>query len=238
MIVSQRWNRIKVKAWLSVFILILVSCYLAFFHFYTAPEKVITLTAGDFEHIRFSSKKPSLYSYQDNKLLIEVDNSASFLMQAFDKVKPVDKVAFEWRSQGAPAITDAAHEARRDGDDAVFKLGLLLASDSSPDDIFLPSWMRRVKELLHFDSEQMMFLVAGAKHPAGQHWQGPYNSRMTMISMISVTDQQGWNKAVYEFEEPVEVVAMWLMADGDDTHSTFITEIKNIVIKESAGLAE
>ena len=226
------------KVWLSGFILIMVLAYLVFFHFYTTPEKVISLTAGDFEHIRFSSKNPSQYRYQENKLLIEVENSASFLMQAFDEVKHVNKVAFEWRSQGAPAIIDAAHEARRDGDDAVFKLGLLLSSDSSPDDIFLPSWMRRVKELLHFDSEQMMFLVAGAKHPAGQHWQGPYNSRMTMISMISVTDQQGWNKAVYEFEQPVEVVAMWLMADGDDTRSTFTTEIKNIVIGESDGVTE
>ena len=77
----------------------------------------------------------------------------------------------------------------------------------------------------------MFFLVTDAKHEAEQRWPGPYNSRMTMISMNSVSEHQGWNRASYQFSEPVKVVAIWLMADGDDTSSSFTTHVKNIRIE-------
>jgi hypothetical protein len=52
-----------------------------------------------------------------------------------------------------------------------------------------------------------------------------------------VTLQQGWNKAYYQFSEPLKVVAIWLMADGDDTQSAFTVSVKNINLQETAGKA-
>lgn len=228
-------QKVKRKLFLIIFILIIIFIYLFFSRFSDVPVKNISLTAGDFEHIQFSTKSPNIYQYSDNELRIEVDNSASFLMRAFDKVKVIEKIDFEWKSDGSPQIRDAAHESQRDGDDAVFKLGLLIESDDELDTVFLPAWMRRVNALLHFPSAEMIFLVAGAKHQQRQRWSGPYNHRMTMISMSSFPDEaaSGWNKVSYHFEQPVKVVALWLMADGDDTHSKFTSKIKNIVIGES-----
>jgi len=195
------------------------------------PVKILSLKAGDFEHIQFRSKNPSVYQYRDNELVVDVDNSASFLMQAFTEVKLVTDVSFEWRSEGLPAIKDAEHESSREGDDAVFKLGLLVEAPNSVDDIFLVSWMRRVHQLLNFHSEEIIFMVAGAKHDAEQHWTGPYNRRITMIAMNAVADGSGWTKASYQFSEPIKVVAVWLMADGDDTSSDFKVRVKNIGIE-------
>jgi len=214
-----------------IILLIIVLSYFAFPLLITHPVKTISLTAGDFEHIQFSTKNPTIYRYQKNVLVIEVDNSASFLMQAFDTVKHVNNVSFEWKSNGLPTINDAGHEARREGDDAVFKLGLLIEADEELTSLFLPLWMRRVNELLNFYSGEMFFLVAGAKHAAQQDWPGPYNKRMTMIAMENVSDFQGWSKASYQFSEPVKVVALWLMADGDDTSSSFTVHVKNISLE-------
>lgn len=196
------------------------------------PVKTIALTSGDFEHIQFSRKKSNIYQYQNGVLIIRVDDSASFLMQAFDKVKHVEAVSFEWQSQGQPAIESIEHEKQRSGDDAIFKLGLLIESNEVQTDFFLPPWMRRVNDLLKFSSEEMFFMVAGAKHTAGQTWPGPYNRRITMIAMNNAALGLGWNKARYQFSEPVRVVAIWLMADGDNTHSTFVSRVRNIVIEE------
>ncbi len=219
---------------LVLFILLIsILSYFAFALFLPPPEKIISLTTGDFEHIRFRTKTPTAYSYHDNDngLLIEVDNSASFLMQAFTEVRQVRQVSFEWKSSGVPVIKDAAHEMQRQGDDAVFKLGLLIETPDAISDLFLPSWMRRVDDLLNFPSDEMIFLVADARHAGGQHWTGPYNSRVTMIAMNKVAGSRGWNRARYQFPEPANVVAIWLMADGDDTASSFTAHIRNIKIE-------
>lgn len=216
-----------------IILLITILSYLAFTFFSLMPEKVVSLTAGDFEHIQFRSRTPTIYNYRedDNSLLIKVEKSASFLMQAFTEVKAVKQVSFEWKSDGLPAIKNAERESQRHGDDAVFKLGLLIETPDAISDVLLLSWMRRVDSLLKFPSDEIIFLVAGARHAAGQRWPGPYNRRVSMIAINDVATEQGWHKADYQFSKPVKVVAIWLMADGDDTASSFSVQIKNIKIE-------
>lgn len=215
-----------------IFLLVAVVSYLLYLQFKPMPVNTIALTSGNFEHIQFSRKTPNSYRYQDDVLVIDVNNSASFLMQAFGKVKHVEAVSFEWQSKGRPAIESIEQEKQRSGDDAIFKLGLLIETREAPDEFFLPAWMRRVDALLKFPSEKMFFLVAGAKHAAGQIWAGPYNRRMTMIAMSESELDQGWHAARYQFSEPVRVVAIWLMADGDDTHSAFTVSVRDIRLVE------
>ncbi|NOQ89996.1 MAG: DUF3047 domain-containing protein [Gammaproteobacteria bacterium] len=196
-----------------------------------SSEKAILLNADNFEHIEFKRIKSSDYTYQGQQLRVAVDGGASFLMQAFDHVRLVSKVSFEWRSEGLPQTIDAKQEEKRAGDDAVFKLGLLLESDDSSLNPFLPSWMKRVEALLKHPSEDMIYLVAGAKHKPGIQWLNPYNKRVLMIAVDSIKDQHGWQQSSYHFDVPVKVVAIWLMSDGDNTGSQFTAHIKNISIE-------
>jgi len=193
--------------------------------------EVISLQGDNFEHIEFGKINANHHVFHDQQLQIDVDSSASFLMKAFNTVRQIHQVSFAWRSRNAPQIINSQHEAKRKGDDAVFKLGLLLKSDDSSLNPFLPSWMKRVESLLKFPSQDMIYLVADAKHAPGRQWPNPYNKRVTMISISSVPDHQGWMQASYQFEQPVNVVALWLMADGDNTKSKFTARIKNVVLK-------
>jgi hypothetical protein len=84
---------------------------------------------------------------------------------------------------------------------------------------------------LKFPSEKMINLVVAAKHASGEQWPNPYNKRVTTIAVGSVSSGQGWMKASYQFAQPVDVVGLWLMADGDNTSSSFSTYIKNISIE-------
>ena len=193
-------------------------------------QEYIVLQPDAFEHIRFGKIAPTRYRFDNGRLIAEVDDSASFLMQTFDTVKTITAVRFKWQTQGRLFVKDAAHERRRDGDDAVFKLGLLLKADAVLPNPFVPMWLKRVQALLKFPSETMLNLVAGAHHPAGDQWPGPYNSRVKMIAIKSAPDGEGWRQASYQLETPANVVAVWLMADGDNTHSTFTTQVKEIVL--------
>lgn len=195
--------------------------------------EVISLQVDSFEHIQFKKIKANHVSYQEELVQIDVDDSASILMLPFETVKPINKVSFEWRSEGRPLVKDSQHELKRSGDDAVFKLGLLLQTDDESINPFAPSWLKQVRELLTFPSEEMIYLVVGAKHPAGERWISPYNKRVTMISVASKDVGDGWRQSSYQFEQPQDVVALWLMADGDNTHSAFTVSIKNIVLEKS-----
>jgi len=196
-----------------------------------AQAENIVLQADDFEHIQFKKIRASTYTFHDQLLQIDVDKSASFLMLPFDEVKKIDRVSFEWRSEGRLQIDSPQHEEQRNGDDAVFKLGLLQKSEDSFLNPFLPPWMKRVEALLKYPSENMINLVAAAKHAPGEQWPNPYNKRVTTIAVGSVSSGQGWMKASYQFAQPVDVVGLWLMADGDNTGSSFSTYVKNISIE-------
>jgi hypothetical protein len=191
----------------------------------------IALQAENFEPIQFKKIPANKYSYDKGVLKIEVDASASFLMLPFDTVKKIKKVSFEWRAEGAPLIKNAQHELQRNGDDAVFKLGLLLKSEDESINPFVPSWLKQVRQQLKFPSEEMIYLVVGAKHAPGERWISPYNRRITMISVASQSDESGWQKSSYVFDKSQDAVALWLMADGDNTHATFSVSIKNIVLE-------
>jgi hypothetical protein len=188
--------------------------------FAATPVEVISLQADNFEHIQFKRIKANRYTFQQ-QLQIDVDNSASILMLPFETVKQLNKVSFEWRSEGGPLTKDSQHELKRNGDDAVFKFP------------FIPSWLKQVRKQLKFPSEEMIYLVADAKHAPGERWTSPYNRRVTMISVESRGDGSGWQQSSNQFEQSLDVVALWLMADGDNTHATFTVSIKNIVLEKS-----
>ena len=205
----------------------------------SAPDD-LSLFENNYTHIQFGRIKSNQYDFDSRVLKAEVDHSASFLMKAFESVKPVKQVSFKWRSDGLPDVKDAMHEKQKAGDDAVVKLGLLLKSDNEIDNPLLPKWMRQVKSLLNYPSENMIYLVAGSRHVAGEQWPNPYNRRVTMVAMSSANIdsklesridgefEEGWQQASYRFSEAVEVVAIWLMADGDNTGSSFTSYVKDI----------
>jgi len=208
----------------------------------SAPDD-LSLFESNYTHIQFGRINANQYEFKSRVLKTRVDSSASFLMKAFESVKPVKQVSFKWRSEQLPEVNDAAHEKQKMGDDAVFKVGLLLKADNELDNPFLPKWMRQVKSLLNYPSENMIYLVAGSKHVAGEQWPNPYNRRVTMVAMsaadieskleskIDGEFEEGWQQASYRFGEAVEVVAVWLMADGDNTGSSFTSYVKDIIIE-------
>lgn len=192
-----------------------------------APDDM-SLFKSNYQHIQFGRIKANRYSFEAHTLKIEVDNSASFLMKSFESVRPVRQVSFHWRSDNSPGVIDAEHETQKAGDDAVFKIGLLLRSENVIENPLLPRWMRQVRTQLKYPSENIIYLVADAKHAVGEQWVNPYNRRVTMVSMMSSVSEGGWQRASYTFNDPVEVVAIWLMADGDNTKSRFTSYVKAI----------
>jgi hypothetical protein len=220
----MRWN-------LSALYLLLVILLQSNGLYAGSMEELLDLKADNFEHIEFKRIKQSRYRFHDQQLQVDVEDSASFLMKSFDSVRKIRQVSFKWQSNGALKIKDAQHEEQKQGDDAVFKLGLLLEGSDSFSNPFVPAWVKRVDDLLKYPSEDMIYLVADSKHVPGQRWANPYNKRVTMIAIDSIDDAQRWQQASYYFDTPVNVVGLWLMSDGDNTASSFTVTIKDIKLE-------
>jgi len=186
---------------------------------------------AELQHIEFGRIPANEITVSDGTVTFRVMKSASFLMQGFDQVMPVKQVDLSWKSEGVPSLQDADQEKQKAGDDAVVKLGLLLRADKEGFNPFLPGWMKQVRQELSHPSEMMIYLVADSRHDAGQRWANPYNERITMVSMLDVPTGDGWNRSTMEFDEPVDVVAIWLMSDGDNTGSSFVTTVREVVLR-------
>jgi hypothetical protein len=147
----------------------------------------------------------------------------------FKQKKTVRAVRFDWKlDTGQLNLASAAEELKRAGDDSVFKLGLMLEGQAQLPLAFAPDWLQQVNAALSFPSEMIIYIVAGAKHAAGEHWPNPYNKRVEMIAADEHRLDAGWSEASHRFVTPVSVVGLWLMADGDNSQSGFSARIKNI----------
>jgi hypothetical protein len=200
----------------------------------TAQAENLVVNAGNTQHIQFKRIAPSAYRFEQDSLHIAVSDSASFLLLPFKQNKIVSAVRFDWKLEaGELRLENAAHEARRDGDDAVFKLGLLIEGKPGLPAPLAPKWLKQASEALSYPSNRMIYIVAGAKHAAGDRWTSPYNRNIEMLAADERKQDNGWSQASHAFDSPVSVIGIWLMADGDNTDSTFLSRVRNIGLVSS-----
>ena len=94
-----------------------------------------------FTPIKFKRIKTKRFSFRDNRIIVKVARSASFLLFTFERITNIKRVQFDWKSEGLLKVEDAVHEASKQGDDAFIRVGLILKSKSDFIDLFgSPKW--------------------------------------------------------------------------------------------------
>jgi hypothetical protein len=192
----------------------------------------ITPDTHVFDHIHFKRIKPNIVSFNNNTIQFDVNKSSSFLLLAFDDIRSVHKVSFEWQANGMLNKESIDQESTRKGDDAWLRVGLVLSGDPGPvPEALLPRWTRQVRDTLRHPSNRMLYLIPGAMHPPGATWKSPYSSDIEMVSVASTALNDSWQLAAHQFSQPQQTVGLWIMADGDNSDSVFISRLRNLVIE-------
>lgn len=192
----------------------------------------IFLHKNNFEHIHFRRIQPTLVTFNTDNIQFDVNKSSSFLLLAFEDIKTVQSVSFEWKASGMLNKNSAKQERTRSGDDAWLRVGLIISGQ--PDlvpEALLPRWVKQVRNTLNHPSDKMIYLIPDARHAPGETWRSPYNSDIEMISVDSHDLNNDWRQVSYEFTQPQQTVGLWIMADGDNTASIFSTQLRNLQIK-------
>ena len=94
-----------------------------------------------------------------------------------------------------------------------------------------PGWIKKVRETMHLPSEMMIYLVAGSQHKPGEYWKSPFSNDVGIIAADDITTDDGWLLSQHEFKSPLDIVGLWIMADGDNTASSFSTSIKSLILE-------
>ncbi len=181
-----------------------------------------------FEKLTFSDLPATSYEQKDGQLKIDVKQSAAAWVLAFPTARPLHALGFEWKSSVESLVPSAEAEETKAGDDAILRIGLLLAGPAPTVPFFAPAWIKAVKKLMKQGSDRMVYLTVGAKHKPGQEWKSPYASSIENRALASEAGADGWKKTIFKPEAPMQVVGLWLMSDGDNTKQSFQVELRNL----------
>ena len=191
----------------------------------------ITLDNKNTTHITFKRITPNNFYFKEGTLTIKANNSASFLLLPFKSIRKINKVSFQWKKQGSINVKNAQQEETRRGDDAYLRIGLAIEGKPLFVNPLAPKWVKKVRGTLHYSSDKMIYIIPGSRHEDGQHWKSPYSDDVEIIAVGSNTKKDGWNFSEHKFENSQTVVGLWIMADGDNTQSTFTSQLKALTLE-------
>lgn len=195
-----------------------------------AKEKVreIPLDEDAWAKITFDDIAPTDYKAQKGILTATVDQSASALIYAFDQPQTVQAAGFQWQNQGTLKVKSAKHEASKVGDDALLRVGVMIAGPKPTIPFFAPAWIKKTASALKQPSDRMIYLTVGSKHKTGKSWSSPYADSIHSVAVASEKAKNSWQTVNHRFKTAQSVVGLWLMADGDNTGSQFQVKLKNL----------
>ena len=191
----------------------------------------LSLDPKDCHHVSFEDIEPTKYEY-DTKLKVlnaKVEKSSSILVIPFDKIQKIKNVSFEWKVKGQLPPVDLEKLKKKEGDDAVLRIGLLVHGDPPMFSFTAPAWLKKVSNILKHPSDKLLYLVAGL-NKQGLVWESPYSDTIEQISVKTESLKENWNASSHSFNKPMQVVGIWIIVDGDDTKVKFQTAIKNLKI--------
>jgi hypothetical protein len=190
---------------------------------------IIPLHSSSWKHIDFGKIKTNEITFSNN-IIINVDNSSSFLIHKLETPKEIKSISIEIDISKKLNIKSAS-------DDYPFKIGLIIEGDkklTGMKKFFAPKWIKEVykfagnmKGLDHIE----MFIATFNKELHGQKREHPQSDLFTENFVFNLNDK-GVQRFNYKLEKPITASALWLSADGDGSNSSFSTTVKSITFNQ------
>lgn len=185
--------------------------------------------------LSFSSIPANTVSVENDSLQLSVEKSASPLVYKLDEPTTLASLTLKARWSGSLNIPQGAVQGASGADDFVLKLGVVEAGDRTLNWLqrrIAADWIQQLFKLapkgtgvkrIHFLSTTLQrgLLGSSREHPLSDLL---YESRITYL------ESPGAFEMVYQFDEPVLVLGLWISSDGDDTGSTFDVSIEQITL--------
>lgn len=201
-----------------------------------AAAMILSLGQQDWQELRFDRVPANEVEFSEESLSIAVQKSASPLVRVYDSPARVRKITVTGRVRGTLAVHPDQF-ADQGFDDALLRVGVIVPGEKRLNLIqrrLAPEWLRRI-DALFGERAGGVGEIRSALLVPHEEWLGKTrrNPEVDLFHdrMASSPGADGRFRMTLEFETPPEVCGFWLLADGDDTGSTFRVWLEEFVIE-------
>lgn len=187
-----------------------------------------SLDLKGYETITFDDIPQTQYSNKGSHLVAKVKQSSSVLLKPFSEKVSVKSVTVTWKTSGELKVKTLDLHRTKAGDDAYFRVGLIISGPAPMVPFFAPAWIKKSKQVLKLPSDKMIYLTLGATVAPGKIWTNPYSGSIQGASANRHLQDMEWTVSTFDLPKDTEIVGLWLFADGDNTKSSFEVEVKSI----------
>ena len=167
-------------------------------------------------------------------LRISVDASASPLIYVFDQPLLVKQVHVAGEIHDLPSIPIDIEQGANGADDFVFRLGLVLEGDKTlgfAQKLVAAQWVKTLFELAAAASGIDHVLFLNLANPPDISWENREHPKSKGLFREQIVQHVSAGEAFemnYSLPDDKRVLALWISADGDDTHSQFALNLNKI----------
>lgn len=189
-------------------------------------------TPEGWESARFDGVAPNQIDFGRGGMTISVESSASPVFHLYSSPQQVSSLSVSGRVEGTLDF-----EAADDWpDDALLRVGIVVAAPEPARRLSLlaaPGWVRELNKRLRAMDRGVETIRTFHVMPK-EEWVGRtrINPNVDVFQETVATAPGGDGRfAIEESFAPVEVLGIWVLADGDDTDSSFEVTIDRIEVE-------
>lgn len=171
---------------------------------------------------------------QGDSLIIDVKSSASPLIHALPSLQSVSRVQVKGVIDKLITLPSGKRHGDEGADDFPFRLGLVLRGDKTLGRInrlIAPQWVKELYQLAPNDQgiDKVLFLnLSGPDKPLWNQRVYPKSRDLFEEIMVGQINEAGSFYFEWKPDQPLDVIALWLSIDGDDTKSNYQVIIDDI----------
>lgn len=212
----------------------------SFQSFLFAAIVIPTNSLTDWKTEKFSSVPKNETTASPNGLFVQVKSSAGPLIFPLKSKTKIAGFKIRGEFQGLPKISNPSLQGEKGFDDYPLRLGFVVPGEkklSGFKKLIAAQWVKnlfeQVKDGTGIDSVRFFNITQNSqqvgktrKHPASDLFQETFFAEVKLSGPFAYD---------FQFEEPLDAIAIWLSIDGDDTKSTFDVLISGLELKVSGG---
>ncbi len=193
------------------------------------------INASDWEVIQYSRIRPNTTTFSEAGLRIHVDRSAGSV--AYRLPEPLQVTALRAHGRIEGQLRVPAHQQGSEGhDDFTLRLGLVEAGDTRLGRlarVFAPEWVRRLHRLAapgQGIAGVRFFNLGVDASQIGQSRVHPLHELM-YETIVAIPHPDGTFAIDTRLDASIEVVGIWIAADGDESESTFTLLLEEVTLE-------
>lgn len=183
----------------------------------------------------YSKITPNRVAFTDMKLFIEVKSSASPLIYSFGSTKRISGFKISGEFKGLPRMADYSLQGQKGYDDYPLRVGFIIKGDRKLNylsRLISPDWLKKLYESIPEEKgidRVEFFNVTQNKNELLKNRLHPNSSFIHETFFAFVKDSSRFEYS-FQFKDAMDVEAVWISSDGDDTKSNFEVDIDEIVL--------